>query len=248
MTLNFPVFEYFKEIKVRFIYLILIFLTLFLCATFFFEECIYLYSSSFFLVSNKLNLITNNFIYTHLPEAFFLSINISFFIACYFSFPFFIFHIFIFSLSGLFKYERKYIINIFVLFFLFFYLGGYIILKLFFPFILKIFLIFETNNTLFKLFLIPKISDYIYFCQKLIFLISFLFPFPIYLSFLIKLNIISLDILIKNRFIIWIIICLIISIISPPEVLIQVILSLIFFLFYELIIIIFLWKHLLINS
>jgi Sec-independent protein secretion pathway component TatC len=219
----------------------------FLMAFFFTILAFYIYSSSFLSILlkplyNKENL---HFIFTNISEAFRTNLNISIILSFGILIPFVFYHIFCFFAPGFYKKDRNEYLFIFHSFFFFFLVGGFIGWKFFFPMFWEFFYNFELDSLSFTLKLEPRISSNIEFIlfiilgSQCLFVLFFWYVLVLvyYPVILFKIFILYLDS--KNgelvpRSLLYFFFFLVASLISPPDIAIQLTVSLSFVFVFEL--------------
>lgn len=153
-------------------------------------------------------------IFIGLPEIFFTELKISFFLALFFSFPYWLLELLGFVLPALYKKEK----NIFLFFvptsFLFFVGGaifGYLVV---FPIGFDFFLSLTKPEEV-----IPSLSigQYTSFATKLLFAFGVVFEFPLVIFLLSRMGFISPKFMIKNTKYAVILICIFSAILTPPD-------------------------------
>lgn len=163
-------------------------------------------------------------------EAFTTNIKIAFFVGLLFSSPFILYQIWKFASLGLLPKERKYIRIFGPLSFLLFVIGftfGYLIIV---PIGMKFLLGFASE------ILAPMItiSKYISFVFNLSFAFSLVFQLPIVILFLTKIGIVTPAVLKKRRKEAIVLVFIAAAIMTPPDVVTQVLMAVPLILLYEL--------------
>ena len=204
----------------------LIFFSIIFGICYYFSEDIYLF------ISKPVRKIFGNsiFIYTNLWEVFSSKISISSYTALFISMPFFLYQGFLFIKKGLYKNEQKLLHYMMILSTIMFIIGFltmyYIILPNGLNFIRNIYQNYVTPQL--------KISEYVSSFLSLTFGFGLMFQFPIIIHLLLKFNIIDKKFLQNNRKIAILIIFIFAAIITPPDILSQIICAIILITFYEL--------------
>lgn len=176
---------------------------------------------------------SNYFIFTNITELFLIKIIVITYCSFFISTIFLIFQIWIFLSKGLFKKENIIIIKyLFILIIIIFFLN-YTILNIIIPYFCNFFVKFEKYSFIYNIQLEPKIYSYLLYIIKIIILINFFFQVPFILSLCISFKIISINFFFKFRKIIYFIIFIVSSIISPPDIFSQCFLSLFIIFFLE---------------
>ncbi|HLD77150.1 MAG TPA: twin-arginine translocase subunit TatC [Rickettsiales bacterium] len=230
--------EHLSELKNR-IFFCVIFLTVAFCSTYFFATEIYQFLLKP-LTNSFENLEHRRMIYTSPAEGFTTFTKLSFYSALFISVPFFLAQFYLFLSPALYKKEKKTILWIFFLSPFLFFLGAifayYFLLPLTFKFFLSFeFQVFPVQNGI-PIQLETKISDYLNLIIKIIFSFGFAFQLPICLHFLIKYDFITInDLQIRRKY--WIVaIFIIAAILTPPDVVSQVILAIPMIFLFEIVI------------
>lgn len=234
--LNFK--SHFNELKYRIFYIGLSFMLTFTCSYFYIGHIIYILSLPFLNI-RKINVFLNqsDFIFTTIFEAFSSYLFISGVIACYFIIPNLLYGLFSFLKSGLTLSEKKYLKFIIKLFLIFFFFSMNFAYWVCLPFILKFFIGFEEiiKANLFTLKLEPKILDYLNMTIISILWFNIIFQMPFILLFCLYQDFFDIKFLKKNRKIFLMNFIIISALITPPDVITQLIIALPLTLFFELI-------------
>lgn len=168
--------------------------------------------------------------YTTLPEAFFTRMEIAFVAGFFLASPAIFYQIWAFVAPGLYDEEKKYIIPIAILSALFFIGGGVFCYFIVFPFAFNFFISYSTPEIL----MTPKISDYLSFVLKLIFAFGLIFEMPIFTLFLSRLGILTAAMMRKGRKYAIVAIFILAAILTPPDVISQLLMACPMLLLYEL--------------
>jgi sec-independent protein translocase protein TatC len=175
-------------------------------------------------------------IYTGLSEAFFTYIKLAIYFGIFCVFPVFMWQTYSFISPGLKLSEKKFIAPIFLISPILFYLGFIIVYYLILPAAFSFFLSFEQSNSMINLpiKLEARISEYLSLCLAIILAFGLALQLPIILVILAKLRIISSKGLKQYRRLSIVIIFIVAAIITPPDILSQIILAVIMIILYEL--------------
>ncbi len=169
-------------------------------------------------------------IFTGLPEAFFTYLKVAFLSGIMLAAPVILYEFWIFIAPGLYKKERSLLVPI-VFLSSFFFIGGalfgYFVV---FPFGFKFFLGFASDT----IQALPSMKEYLGFSAKLLLAFGLVFELPIVITFLARLGIVSVDFLKKNRKYALILFFVGAAIITPPDVITQVMMALPLMLLYEI--------------
>jgi sec-independent protein translocase protein TatC len=172
----------------------------------------------------------DNLIYTNLPEAFFTFLKVAFLSGIILASPVIIYQFWMFVAPGLYDKEKRLMIPIIFLSTLFFVGGalfGYFIV---FPWGFKFFLGFATES----IRPLPSMKEYLSFSSKLLLAFGVVFELPLVLTFLAKLGIVSVDFLKKNRKYALLLFFAGAAILTPPDVITQIMMALPLMLLYEI--------------
>jgi len=221
---------HFFEFKLRLRYVILSVILSFLTCYYYYFEIIYIFTKPFLKYEKS-------FIFTDLTEAFYTSIQISYFFSLYLVVVLLVYQIWRFFIPSKFKNERKNV-N-----FLFFFIIIILILSVMFVYIIVLpnlynFLLnFQIQSSLVSIELEARIKSYVELACKIFILFTFIFELPLITLMFIKTNKLQMHFFTKNRLKIFFCILILSSLVSPPDVFTQIILS--FFLQFILEILIF---------
>jgi len=178
-----------------------------------------------------------SFIYTSLTEAFFSYLKISAFISLLFALLFALLQAWMFIIPGLYFHEKKKLTLILSAFFILVILGAIIAYTFIIPIAWKFFLSFELQNKEFiSISLQPKIDQYLSLVLNILITLSLSFHLPIYLYIALRLKVISHEWVVLKRNISLVMMFILAAMISPPDVLSQVLIVIPLFFLYELVI------------
>jgi sec-independent protein translocase protein TatC len=169
-------------------------------------------------------------IYTHLPEAFFTFLKTALISGIILASPVLLYQFWMFIAPGLYDREKKLLIPILFLSTLFFTGGalfGYFIV---FPWGFKFFLSFATD----AIRPMPSMKEYLGFSAKLLLGFGIVFELPLVITFLARLGIVSVEFLKKNRKYAVLFIFIGAAILTPPDVVTQVMMAVPLMLLYEI--------------
>lgn len=153
-------------------------------------------------------------VFIGLPEVFFSELKIAFFLAIFFSFPYWIAELWAFALPALYKNEKKIFLAFIPSTFIFFIGGaafGYFIV---FPIGFDFFLSLSRPEEI-----IPSltIGQYVSFAIKLLFAFGLVFEFPLLVLFLSRLGILTPKFMIKNTKYAIVFIFISSALLTPPD-------------------------------
>lgn len=167
--------------------------------------------------------------YTTLPEAFFARMQIAFVAGAFLMSPFVFYQIWAFIAPGLYDEEKRYIVPIAILSAIFFISGALFCYFIVFPFAFNFFISYSTP----EIVITPKVSDYLSFVLKLIFAFGIIFEMPIFTLFLARLGIITAALMRKGRKYAIVGIFILAAILTPPDVVSQLLMACPMLLLYE---------------
>jgi len=169
-------------------------------------------------------------IYTNLPEAFFTFLKTAFLSGILLASPIIIYQFWMFTAPGLYRQEKRLLLPIVFLSSIFFVGGalfGYFIV---FPWGFKFFLGFasETVRPL------PSMKEYLSFSSKLLLAFGLVFELPLIITFLAKLGLVSVEFLKKNRKYAVLLFFIGAAILTPPDVVTQIMMAMPLMILYEI--------------
>lgn len=169
-------------------------------------------------------------IFTGLPEAFFTYLKVAFLAGIMLASPVILYQFWLFVAPGLYRKEKRVLIPIIVLSTFFFVGGslfGYFIV---FPYGFEFFLGFANE----KIHALPSMKEYLSFSSKLLIAFGVVFELPLVLTAMARLGIVSVDFLKKNRKYALLLFFIGAAIITPPDVVTQIMMALPLMLLYEI--------------
>jgi len=172
----------------------------------------------------------DHLIFTGLPEAFFTYLKVAFLAGLMLASPVILYQFWIFVAPGLYKKERRLLGPIVFLSSFFFIAGalfGYFIV---FPWGFKFFLGFATES----IRPLPSMKEYLSFSAKLLLAFGLVFELPMVLTFLARLGVVSVDFLKRNRKYAVLLFFVGAAILTPPDVVTQIMMALPLMAMYEL--------------
>jgi len=173
-------------------------------------------------------------IFTGLPEAFFTYLKVSLLAGIVAATPVLFYEFWMFVSPGLYRDEKKYVIPIVLLSVFFFVVGssfGYFIV---FPYGFKFFLGFATET----IQAMPSMKEYLSFASKMLLAFGFVFELPLVLTFMARMGMVSVDFLKKNRKYALLLFFVGAALITPPDVVTQIMMALPLMFLYEISIIV----------
>jgi sec-independent protein translocase protein TatC len=160
-------------------------------------------------------------VFTAVPEAFFTYLKAAFLAGIFFASPFILYQIWAFVSPGLYQREKKYIFPYLIVSSVFFMGGALFCYFIVFPVIFRFFLSFasETIRPL------PAIREYLAFTIKLLLAFGLLFQWPALILFLARMGVVSSPFLARNRKYAVLIIFVIAAVLTPPDLVSQLLLA-----------------------
>ena len=168
-------------------------------------------------------------IFTSLPEAFFTYLKVAVLAGLFLASPVVLYQIWLFVAPALYSHEKRYVIPFVMLSTLLFIGGaafGYFIV---FPFGFKFFISFATD--LIKP--MPKLKEYLSFCSLLLLTFGMVFELPLFILFLSKLGVVDAKTLSRNRRYVILAIFAVAAILTPPDVVTQLMMACPLLVLYE---------------
>lgn len=169
-------------------------------------------------------------IFTGLPEAFFTYLKVALLAGIILSTPVLFYEFWMFVSPGLYRQEKKYILPIIILSLIFFIAGasfGYFIV---FPYGFQFFLGFTTET----IQAMPSMKEYLSFASKMLLAFGFVFELPLVLTFLSRMGLVTPAFLKKNRKYALLVFFVGAAMITPPDVVTQVMMAMPLILLYEI--------------
>ncbi len=167
--------------------------------------------------------------YTTLPEAFFTRMYIAFILGLFVASPFIFYQIWAFISPGLYDEEKHFIMPVAVVSAVFFVLGGIFCYFIVFKYAFSFFMTFVTA----EIQAMPKISDYLDFVLKLLLAFGFIFEMPIFAFFLSRMGIVTAARMRRGRRYAILIIFIVAAILTPPDVVSQILMAVPMLILYE---------------
>jgi sec-independent protein translocase protein TatC len=169
-------------------------------------------------------------IFTGLPEAFFTYLKVAFLSGIILAAPVIFYEFWMFVAPGLYDKEKRLMVPVVVLSTVFFVGGAFFGYFIVFPYGFKFFLGFasETIRPL------PSMREYLGFAAKLLLAFGLVFELPLIITFLARLGMVSVSFLKKNRKYALLLFFIGGAILTPPDVVTQIMMALPLILLYEI--------------
>jgi len=171
-----------------------------------------------------------NMIFTGLPEAFFTYLKVSLLAGIILALPLLFYEFWMFVSPGLYRKEKKFLIPVILLSIVFFLLGsgfGYFIV---FPYGFKFFLGFSTET----IQAMPSMKEYLGFASKMLLAFGLVFELPLVITFMARMGLVTVPFLKKNRKYAMLLFFAGSAMITPPDVITQVMMAIPLMLLYEI--------------
>jgi sec-independent protein translocase protein TatC len=182
--------------------------------------------------------VERKLIFTGLTEGFMTHIRLSFFLGFALSFPYIIYQLYQFIGPALYKYEKKFVLPFMISSVILYFIGMFMAYFLVAPVACKFFISFESiinyDNKSIPIVLEARVSEYLSTIIQLLVSFGIVFQMPIVLMMFGKLGILSPDILIKYRRHAIVVNFIFAAVITPPDVISQIMLAIPMVVLYEI--------------
>ncbi|MBW2575070.1 MAG: twin-arginine translocase subunit TatC [Deltaproteobacteria bacterium] len=169
-------------------------------------------------------------IFTGLPEAFFTYLKVAFLSGIILAAPVIFYQFWMFVAPGLYNKEKRFMAPIVFLSTFFFVGGAFFGYFIVFPYGFKFFLGFASEI----IQPLPSMREYLGFASKLLLAFGLVFELPLIITFLARLGIVSVSFLKKNRKYALLLFFVGAAILTPPDVVTQVMMALPLIVLYEI--------------
>lgn len=169
-------------------------------------------------------------IFTGLPEAFFTYLKVSLLAGIILATPVLFYQFWMFVSPGLYRNEKKYMLPVVLLSLFFFIIGssfGYFIV---FPYGFQFFLGFATDT----IQAMPSMKEYLSFASKMLLAFGLVFELPLVLTFMARMGLVTVPFLKKNRKYALLLFFVGAALITPPDVITQIMMALPLMILYEI--------------
>jgi len=177
-----------------------------------------------------MNTTRDNMVFTGLPEAFFTYLKVSLLAGIILALPVIFYEFWMFVAPGLYQRERRIVIPVVLISLVFFLVGALFAYFLVFPYGFKFFLGFATEN----IRPLPSLKEYLGFASKLLLAFGLAFELPLVITFLARIGVVSVPYLKKNRKYALLIFFAGSALLTPPDVVTQIMLSVPLMVLYEI--------------
>ena len=169
-------------------------------------------------------------IFTGLPEAFFTYLKVAFLFGIILAAPVIFYQFWMFVAPGLYDKEKRLMFPIVFLSTVFFVGGAFFGYFIVFPYGFKFFLGFASDI----IKPLPSMREYLSFASKLLLAFGLVFELPLIITFLAKLGMVSVSFLKKNRKYALLLFFVGAAILTPPDVVTQIMMALPLMVLYEI--------------
>ncbi|ACN17291.1 TatC [Desulforapulum autotrophicum HRM2] len=169
-------------------------------------------------------------IFTGLPEAFFTYLKVSLLTGVILATPVLFYEFWMFVSPGLYRKEKRFVLPVVILSIFFFCVGssfGYFIV---FPYGFQFFLGFSSDT----IQAMPSMKEYLGFASKMLLAFGFVFELPLVLTFMARMGLVSVEFLKKNRKYAILIFFTGAALITPPDVVTQIMMAIPLMILYEI--------------
>lgn len=169
-------------------------------------------------------------IFTGLPEAFFTYLKVSLLAGITLATPVLFYEFWMFVSPGLYRKEKSFLFPVVILSVFFFGIGssfGYFIV---FPYGFQFFLGFSSDT----IQAMPSMKEYLGFASKMLLAFGFVFEMPLIITFMARMGLVSVEFLKKNRKYAVLLFFTGAAIITPPDVVTQIMMAIPLMILYEI--------------
>ncbi len=169
-------------------------------------------------------------IFTALPEAFFVYLQVGLVAAVFVASPYLFYQIWGFISPGLYEEEKKYMVPMALISAIFFLGGASFCFFVVFPYAFTFFVGFASE----EIAAMPSLSEYLGFALKLLIAFGLIFEMPLFTFFLARMGVVTAKIMRTGRKYAVLCIFIVAAILTPPDVISQLLMAFPMMLLYEL--------------
>ncbi len=169
-------------------------------------------------------------IFTALPEAFFVYVKVGFVASIFLVSPYLFYQIWSFVSPGLYEEEKKYMIPMALISATFFFSGASFCFFVVFPYAFTFFVGFGSD----QIVAMPSLNEYLGFALKLLLAFGLIFEMPLFSFFLARMGVLTANMMRKARRYAVLCIFIIAAILTPPDVISQILMAVPMMLLYEM--------------
>ena len=220
--------QHFAELRRRILWTALIFVLAF-CFGWFLAPYVEL-----FLTGPLLNVWDDaSLLYTGITDGLMIQFSLATMVALIITIPVLLWHIWAFIAPGLHKNEKQFLIPIFLISPLLFVMGAAFAFYVLFPFAFKFFL--EMNESAnFPVVLLPAVTGYLAFAIGMLKVFGIAFQMPLVLVGLNRIGVLSKKTAVQSRKYVIVLIFIMAAVLTPPDVVSQILLALPMLLLFEI--------------
>jgi len=168
-------------------------------------------------------------VFLNAPDVFFTYLKIALLLSLFATAPVTLYQFWAFVAPGLYQHERKAFVAYFIGSVGLLLTGGAFAFYVVFPLIFEFFLSFSTDN----IQAMPAIKEYLSLVMKLLFAFGLSFQIPIVIMLLVRLNIVDTKSLAEKRRYVFVWVFVFAALLTPPDIISQVLLGVPMLLLYE---------------
>ncbi len=168
-------------------------------------------------------------IFTALPEAFFVYLKVGLVAAVFVASPYLFYQIWSFIAPGLYDEEKKYVVPMALISAIFFISGASFCFFVVFPYAFTFFVSFASE----EIAAMPSLGEYLGFSLKLLIAFGLIFEMPLFTFFLSRMGLVTADRMRNFRRYAVLCIFIIAAILTPPDVISQLLMAMPMMLLYE---------------
>lgn len=171
-----------------------------------------------------------NAMYSTMPEAFFIRMFVACIAGVFLASPAIFYQIWAFISPGLYEEEKLFIVPVAIISAVFFVGGALFCYNIVFPFAFQFFMSYNTE----QIRVMPRISDYVDFVLKLLIAFGLIFEMPLFAFFLSRMGVLTAAMMRRARRYAILGIFIVAAILTPPDVLSQLLMAVPMLVLYEI--------------
>lgn len=171
-----------------------------------------------------------NAMYSTMPEAFFIRMFVACIAGVFLASPVIFYQIWAFISPGLYEEEKLFIVPVAIISAVFFVGGALFCYHIVFPFAFQFFMSYNTE----QIRVMPRISDYVDFVLKLLIAFGLIFEMPLFAFFLSRMGVLTAAMMRRARRYAILGIFIVAAILTPPDVLSQLLMAVPMLVLYEI--------------